>query len=206
MPDAAQDRSGIENRSTLIFESGALSLCDIAGCLVLRDGLREIRISSTPFEPCTYLEGTSCRTILHNAFAESDIRRIAARGGTLRSITGTEYDAGRLCGLLAFAAAHLAECGIPCTVIFKQREGRPNITDAIANGQIQLVINTPSADVQSASDGSEIRRAAIRNHIPYMTTMAAAHASAVGIGVVVSGEDSGVNALQDIHARIKKSH
>lgn len=112
MPDAAQDRSGIENRSTLIFESGALSLCDIAGCLVLRDGPREIRISSTPFEPCTYLEGTSCRTILHNAFAESDIRRIAARGGTLRSITGTEYDAGRLCGLLAFAAAHLAECDI----------------------------------------------------------------------------------------------
>ena len=100
-------------------------------------------------------------------------------------------------------AQFLAEHSIPCTVIFKQREGRPNITDAIANGQVQLVINTPSADAGSTTDGSDIRRAAIRAHIPYMTTMAAAHASAVGIANVCSGVDSGVNALQDIHAAIK---
>ena len=99
-------------------------------------------------------------------------------------------------------AAALADAGVPCTVIFKQREGRPNITDAIANGQIDLVVNTPTGDPHSVTDGSDIRRAAIRAHIPYMTTMAAAHASAVGIGVKTAGEDSGVHALQDIHASI----
>jgi carbamoyl-phosphate synthase large subunit len=100
-------------------------------------------------------------------------------------------------------AAFLAEHGIPCTVIFKQREGRPNITDAIANGQIDLVVNTPKGDTHSETDGSAIRRAAIRAHIPYVTTMAAAHASAVGIAAKAAGTDSGVNALQDIHAMIK---
>ena len=100
-------------------------------------------------------------------------------------------------------AAFLAENGIPCTVIFKQREGRPNVTDAIANGQIQLVVNTPKGEVHSESDGSQIRKAAISAHIPYVTTMAAAHASAVGIKAKVDGTDSGVNALQDIHAAIK---
>ena len=99
-------------------------------------------------------------------------------------------------------ASFLAEHDIPATVIFKQREGRPNITDAIANGQIDLVVNTPTGDRHSVTDGSDIRRAAIRAHIPYMTTMAAAHASAVGIGVKTAGEDSGVHALQDIHASI----
>jgi carbamoyl-phosphate synthase large subunit len=88
-------------------------------------------------------------------------------------------------------------------VIFKQREGRPNITDAITNGQIDLVVNTPKADTESTQDDSYIRKAAIRAHIPYITTMAAAHASAVGIGVKVAGEDSGVNALQDIHEAIR---
>jgi carbamoyl-phosphate synthase large subunit len=112
-------------------------------------------------------------------------------------------DAGMAIMATKGTAQFLAEHSIPCTVIFKQREGRPNITDAIANGQVQLVINTPSADVGSTTDGSDIRRAAIRAHIPYMTTMAAAHASAVGIANVCSGVDSGVNALQDIHAAIK---
>ena len=99
--------------------------------------------------------------------------------------------------------AYITEHGIPCTVIFKQREGRPNITDAIANGQIQLVVNTPKGDTHSETDGSQIRREAIRAMIPYVTTMAAAHASAVGIRSKVAGTDSGVNALQDIHAAIK---
>ena len=100
-------------------------------------------------------------------------------------------------------AAFLAENEIPCTVIFKQREGRPNITDAIANGQIDLVVNTPKGDTHSETDGSQIRREAIRAHIPYVTTMAAAHASAVGIAAKVAGTDSGVNALQDIHKSIE---
>ena len=112
-------------------------------------------------------------------------------------------DAGLSITATRGTAAYLAENGIPCTVIFKQREGRPNITDAIANGQIQLVVNTPKGDTHSETDGSQIRKAAISAHIPYVTTMAAAHASAVGIAAKVAGTDSGVNALQDIHAAIR---
>ncbi len=120
----------------------------------------------------------------------------------LKSIAREFVDAGLSITATRGTAAFLAENGIPCTVIFKQREGRPNITDAIANGQIQLVVNTPKGEVHSETDGSQIRKAAISAHIPYVTTMAAAHASAVGIRAKVAGTDSGVNALQDIHAMI----
>ncbi len=100
-------------------------------------------------------------------------------------------------------AAFLAEHGIPSTVIFKQREGRPNITDAIKNGQIDLIVNTPQGDGASNTDGSYIRKEAIRAHIPFMTTMAAARAAALGVATMRSIDGSGVNALQDIHAMIK---
>ena len=39
--------------------------------------------------------------------------------------------------------------------------------------------------------------------IPYMTTMAAAKAAALGVATMRSIGGSGVNALQDIHASIK---
>ncbi|MBQ9059185.1 MAG: carbamoyl-phosphate synthase large subunit [Atopobiaceae bacterium] len=100
-------------------------------------------------------------------------------------------------------AAVLAESGIPSTVIFKQREGRPNITDAIKNGQIDLIVNTPRGDSESTWDDSYIRKEAIRAHIPFMTTMAAARAAAHGIKQVKSMQGSAVAALQDIHAAIE---
>ena len=100
-------------------------------------------------------------------------------------------------------AAFLAEHDIPATVIFKQREGRPNITDAIKNGQIDLIVNTPQGDGASNTDGSYIRKESIRAHIPFMTTMAAARAAAIGVSTMRKHESAGVNALQDIHAMIK---
>lgn len=121
----------------------------------------------------------------------------------LAEIAQAYIDAG--CRIVATrgTAAFLAEHDIPATVIFKQREGRPNITDAIKNGQIDLIINTPQGDGGSATDGSYIRKEAIRAKIPYMTTMAAARAAALGVATMRSTEGSGVNALQDIHAQIK---
>ncbi len=100
-------------------------------------------------------------------------------------------------------AAFLAEHNIPATVIFKQREGRPNITDAIKNGQIDLIVNTPQGDGASNTDGSYIRKESIRAKIPFMTTMAAAKAAAIGVKTMRSVEGSKVTALQDIHAQIK---
>ena len=44
-------------------------------------------------------------------------------------------------------------------------EGRPNIVDAIIDGEIQLVINTPRGKASKADD-SYIRKAAIRYQGP----------------------------------------
>jgi len=59
-------------------------------------------------------------------------------------------------------------------------EGRPNIVDAIKNGEISLVVNTP-AGPQSEYDDSFIRKNAIRYKIPYITTTSAALAATHGI-------------------------
>jgi carbamoyl-phosphate synthase large subunit len=55
----------------------------------------------------------------------------------------------------------LKEKGIHTERILKMQEGRPNIVDAIKNGQIQLVINTPIGK-QSKHDDSYIGIAASR--------------------------------------------
>lgn len=96
----------------------------------------------------------------------------------------------------------IKESGIPCEKIFKIYEGRPNIADEIANGEIQLIINTPAGKT-SSHDDSYIRKAAIKHRVPYMTTMAAAKASAEGIKAIKENKHFGVKSLQAHHADIK---
>lgn len=96
----------------------------------------------------------------------------------------------------------IKESGIPCEKIFKIYEGRPNIADEIANGEIQLIINTPAGKT-SSHDDSYIRKAAIKHRVPYMTTMAAAKASAEGIRAIKENKHFGVKSLQAHHADIK---
>lgn len=86
--------------------------------------------------------------------------------------------------------------------IAKINEGRPNILDAIANRQIDLIVNTPN-DKKGAVDDSYIRKAAIKNRIPYMTTMAAAKATAAGIRSMKKGEGQPVKSLQEYHGSIQ---
>ena len=95
----------------------------------------------------------------------------------------------------------LTSRGIKSDLILKMHEGRPNIVDAIKNGEIQLVINTPSGKL-SQYDDSYIRKAAIQYKVPYITTLAAATAAAKGIAAYRQGK-SGVNSLQSYHADIK---
>ena len=102
----------------------------------------------------------------------------------------------------AGTGAMLREHGISCDTINKQGEGRPDILDAITNGEIDFVINTPSSTQESAVDDSYIRKAAIKAHVPYMTTLAAAMASALGIQAVKDATEASVMSLQDIHATI----
>jgi carbamoyl-phosphate synthase large subunit len=95
----------------------------------------------------------------------------------------------------------LAEHGIESEPILKLHEGRPNIVDAIKNGEIQLVINTPSGKL-SKYDDSYIRKSAVTYKVPYITTPAAALAAAKGIEAYT--QDQGfVKSLQDHHRDIK---
>jgi carbamoyl-phosphate synthase large subunit len=105
-------------------------------------------------------------------------------------------------GILATAGTHqfLAANGIPNESILKMHEGRPNIVDAIKNGRIQLVINTPSGKL-SQYDDSYIRKTAISYKIPYITTIAAAIAAVQGIAAYRRGHGT-VRSLQSYHADI----
>ena len=96
----------------------------------------------------------------------------------------------------------IAGAGIPAKKVKKLYEGRPNINDLIANGDIQLIINTPAGKT-SANDDSYIRKSAIKHRIPYLTTMAAAKASAESIKVARSEEIIDVKSLQEYHKDIK---
>jgi carbamoyl-phosphate synthase large subunit len=95
----------------------------------------------------------------------------------------------------------LKEKEIETEHILKMHEGRPNIVDAIKNGEIQLVINTPAGKL-SKYDDSYIRKAAIRYKIPYITTTAAAAAAVKGIAAYRQGTSS-VKSLQCYHSDIK---
>ncbi len=96
--------------------------------------------------------------------------------------------------------AFLAENGVESELILKFHEGRPNIVDAIANGEIQLLINTPVGKF-GQHDDSYIRKAAIKYKIPYITTLTAAAAVAKGIASRRDGAP-GVKSLQEYHAGI----
>lgn len=76
---------------------------------------------------------------------------------------------------------YLSMNGISAERINKLHEGSPNITDAIRDGHIQLIINTP-AGRESVRDDSYIRKAAVTYKVPYVTTIAAAAAAVEAIG------------------------
>jgi carbamoyl-phosphate synthase large subunit len=90
--------------------------------------------------------------------------------------------------------------GIEAELIRKIYEGRPNIVDAIKNGEIQLVINTPAGKL-SEFDDSYIRKNAIKHKVPYITTTSAALAATKGISDRRSG-DYKVKSLQEYHREI----
>jgi carbamoyl-phosphate synthase large subunit len=95
----------------------------------------------------------------------------------------------------------LSESGIECEHILKMHEGRPNIVDGIKNGEIQLVVNTPSGKL-SKHDDAYIRKAAIKYKVTYITTLAAAIAAARGIAAFRKGHGK-VKSLQRYHEDIK---
>jgi carbamoyl-phosphate synthase large subunit len=70
--------------------------------------------------------------------------------------------------------------------VLKLHEGRPNVGDVMKNGQIQLIVNTPSGE-EAKTDGKMIRRTALAYKIPVITTIAGAKAAIAAIRSVQTG-------------------
>ncbi len=118
-----------------------------------------------------------------------DIARSLAEDGFNIVATGGTYN-------------NITAAGIPAKKVLKRSEGRPNVFDLITNGNIQLVINSP-AGKESMTDDSYLRKAAIKAKIPYMTTVAAAKATADGLHYVKTHGSGRVHSLQSLHSEIR---
>ena len=91
----------------------------------------------------------------------------------------------------------ITEAGIPAVKVLKNYEGRPNVMDAILNGEVNLVINTPIGKNAKHDDGY-LRRAAIKARIPYITTAAAGKAAAEGIREMRLNGAGNIKSLQEM--------
>jgi len=95
-------------------------------------------------------------------------------------------------------AAYFHSRGLPAEMVKKVQEGSPNIAEAIKNGEIAMVINTPT-DAHSHADSYYLRRNALDYQVPYFTTIAGADAAVEGIELLKEGELD-VQALQEYQA------
>lgn len=135
------------------------------------------------------LEGTVLISVNRKDKAEVvDVARSFYEDGFKIVATGNTYDL-------------IHQAGIPAERINKLYEGRPNVLDVITNGQIQLIVNSPVGK-DSVHDDSYLRKAAIKGKIPYMTTIAAAKATAKGIRYVKEHGQGEVHSLQSLHSEI----
>jgi len=97
-------------------------------------------------------------------------------------------------------ASHLQRQGLAVRAIDKVGEGRPNPVDFIVNGEIQLIINTPSGKTAFADRGA-IRRAAVAYGVPTLTTLSAASAAVQAIRAM-RAEPLAVESLQELRTRV----
>ena len=95
----------------------------------------------------------------------------------------------------------ITEAGIKAEYVKTLQEGRPNINDLITNGDIDMIVNSPSGK-ESVHDDSYLRKAAIKAKVPYVTTVAAARATVKGILYAQKNGDADVKSLQQLHSEI----
>lgn len=135
------------------------------------------------------LEGTVLISVNRKDKAEVvEVAKIFAEDGFKIVATGNTCDLIR-------------EAGIEAERVKKRYEGRPNVQDLITNGSIQLIINSPIGK-DSVMDDSYLRKAAIKAKVPYMTTIAAALATAKGIRDIKENGSSEVKSIQELHSQI----
>jgi carbamoyl-phosphate synthase large subunit len=92
-------------------------------------------------------------------------------------------------------AQFLRGCGVPVDDVPKLAEGRPNLIDKLKNGEVSLVINTPTGR-GSSTDEAKIRAEAVANRVTAITTLSAAQAAMEACRALRQHELT-VKALQD---------
>ena len=97
-------------------------------------------------------------------------------------------------------AEYLKKSGIAVERINKIFNGSPNVLDYMKRGEVKLIINTPTTK-QSIKDGAQIRRGAVDYHVPYITTVQAAQASADAI-VMAEKDRITIKALDEYHKEV----
>ncbi len=109
------------------------------------------------------------------------------KGETLATIAGAFRHMGFQ--LFATRGTHewLSARGIGSKMVFKVREGRPDIVDEIKNGRIQLMINTPEGK-KGLEDERAMRLAGLRYGIPCITTLEAGRSAVEAVRSVRAGE------------------
>ncbi len=95
-------------------------------------------------------------------------------------------------------ADFLLKHGVKCEKVLKVSEGRPNIVDMMKNGEIDLVINTPSGKKRTLTDAFHLRRTAMELNIPYFTTVAGAKAAVEAIAAM-KNQEMDVKPLQEYY-------
>ena len=124
---------------------------------------------------------------------------VSVREGDREEVVGIARDLVRM-GFTVFTSrgtgAYLAEHGVETTMLHKLSEGaRPTVLDVMANGEVQLIINTPTKKGAMTDEG-RIRANAVRTGIPMITTVSAARATVDAIAALRAGAWS-VTAIQD---------
>ena len=113
---------------------------------------------------------------------------------------------GRELAALGFAivatrgtARCLQEAGVPCEVVNKVTEGRPDIADLLRNDAVDLIVNSTEGR-QAIADSAVIRRLALRHKVCYTTTLSGGEAFCKAIR---DGRVDTVRRLQDMHAELR---
>ena len=88
------------------------------------------------------------------------------------------------------------EAGLDVEVVRKVQEGRPNLLDLMANGEIQLIFNTPSGK-GARSDEGRIRASSVSYGVPCVTTMPGCSAVVNALEALREHPEPTVRALQD---------
>jgi carbamoyl-phosphate synthase large subunit len=144
------------------------------------------------------------------AFAKSQLAalsRLPSQGTVFISVAERDRQAvvpiGRCLASMGFlligtggTAGALRQHGIEISTIHKIREGRPNLLDHLANGAIDLIVNTPSGKGARTDEG-RIRANAVSHGVPCITTIAAARAAVAAMLRLKKGNLQ-VYALQDL--------